>query len=444
MRRFPSIAHSCLFAVILTLWGTAHGRPSPLSDTFTYQGQLKQNGAPATGTHHLRFQLWDAFSGGSQVGGDLNFPALAVNDGLFTVALDFGPSVFINGDARWLQVQVITNGGASITTLTPRQPLTATPYSLQTRGIFVNGNESFVGIGRTSPVNGNELFGLGAATSNFTGMFIRSDATGEPFYGYSAGTDVDAYTYYDGDDDAWRVNVGGSDRLTIDAATGWIGIGTMQPFAPLEVNQSSAYTLLVQNPDGNTAIAGWSLDDTGSTVGVAGYNESSSGKGVLGIGQATGGTNYGVYGLCNSSSGYDFYAGGVGINYGSPSSIRWKRDIQSIPDPLGLLSQIRGVYFDWDAEHGGHHDVGMIAEEVGKVLPEIVSYEENGIDAIGMDYSKLTPLLVEAVKAMRMEKDAQVEQLRNERDAQQAIIDQLLKRVEALERQSALNGARIP
>ena len=64
---------------------------------------------------------------------------------------------------------------------------------------------------------------------------------------------------------------------------------------------------------------------------------------------------------------------------------------------------IRGIFFDWDQEHGGKHDVGMIAEEVGKVLPEIVVYEENGVDAIGMDYSKITPLLVEAIKAQQKE-----------------------------------------
>ena len=40
---------------------------------------------------------------------------------------------------------------------------------------------------------------------------------------------------------------------------------------------------------------------------------------------------------------------------------------------------------------------------VGKVLPEIVIYEENGVDAIGMDYSKITPLLVEAIKAQQKE-----------------------------------------
>ena len=63
-----------------------------------------------------------------------------------------------------------------------------------------------------------------------------------------------------------------------------------------------------------------------------------------------------------------------------------------------------------DAEHGGHHDVGMIAEEVGEVLPEIVGYEENGVDTSGMDYGKLAPLLVEAVKALKKENDELQEQ----------------------------------
>ena len=69
----------------------------------------------------------------------------------------------------------------------------------------------------------------------------------------------------------------------------------------------------------------------------------------------------------------------------------------------------------------------MIAEEVGKVLPEIVIYEENGIDAQGMDYSKLSPLLVEAVKELRAEKDAEIAALRADNERMQ-------RRLEAVER----------
>jgi hypothetical protein len=47
--------------------------------------------------------------------------------------------------------------------------------------------------------------------------------------------------------------------------------------------------------------------------------------------------------------------------------------------------------------------MGLIAEEVGEVLPEIVAYEENGKDAKGLDYSRLVALLIEAVKEQQKE-----------------------------------------
>jgi hypothetical protein len=119
------------------------------------------------------------------------------------------------------------------------------------------------------------------------------------------------------------------------------------------------------------------------------------------------GLGIGVFGAANSFVGFDFYAGGSGTDYGSSSSIRWKHNLEPISRPLHKVSRLRGVSFDWDKEHGGHHDVGMIAEEVGEVLPEIVSYEENGIDAVGMDYSRLTPLLVEAIKEQQMQIETQ-------------------------------------
>jgi len=41
---------------------------------------------------------------------------------------------------------------------------------------------------------------------------------------------------------------------------------------------------------------------------------------------------------------------------------------------------------------GGEHDIGFIAEEIGEVAPEVVTYEENGIDATGVDYDRMVPL----------------------------------------------------
>ena len=156
-------------------------------------------------------------------------------------------------------------------------------------------------------------------------------------------------------------------------------------------------------------VVGNATATSGTTFGVYGSSNSTSGHGVYGTATNSTGVNYGVLGRSNSSAGFDFYADGAGTNYGSSSSRRWKSNIEPISDPLDKLAKLQGVYFDWDTEHGGQHDLGMIAEEVGEVLPEIVNYEETGVDAIGMDYSKMTPLLVEAVNALRAEKDSQIE-----------------------------------
>jgi len=67
-----------------------------------------------------------------------------------------------------------------------------------------------------------------------------------------------------------------------------------------------------------------------------------------------------------------------------------------------------GVYFDRDEEHGGKHDTGFIAEEVGEVIPEIVGYEPDGVYATGVDYGAITPMLVQAIK----EQQRQIEELK--------------------------------
>ncbi len=168
---------------------------------------------------------------------------------------------------------------------------------------------------------------------------------------------------------------------------------------------------------------------TGQSVsGYGVYGESTSGYGVYGkstdeIGVL--GESINSYGVWGNGKTFDFYAWKEdgSIAYGQSSSRRWKTNIVNIPDPLEKMAQLRGVYFNWNADRGGLHDVGFIAEEIGAVLPEIVGYEENGIDATGMDYSKMTPLLVEAANAMRKEYQEKFE-------AHQILIDELITALE--------------
>jgi hypothetical protein len=83
------------------------------------------------------------------------------------------------------------------------------------------------------------------------------------------------------------------------------------------------------------------------------------------------------------------------------SSRRWKTNIQPLHNALGTIERLQGV--SYDMKDSGKHEIGVIAEEVGAVVPEVVSYEENGKDARGVDYSRLTALLIEATKQQQRE-----------------------------------------
>lgn len=100
---------------------------------FTYQGRLDDGASPANGSYDLTFALYDAASGGSQVGGVFTNAAAGVSNGLFTVTLDFGNQ--FPGADRWLEIGVRTNGADLFSILEPRQPLTATPYAVTAGGV---------------------------------------------------------------------------------------------------------------------------------------------------------------------------------------------------------------------------------------------------------------------------------------------------------------------
>jgi len=81
------------------------------------------------------------------------------------------------------------------------------------------------------------------------------------------------------------------------------------------------------------------------------------------------------------------------------SDERLKDNITPIDDPLNKVISISGNTFDWnDKSNKSGHDVGLIAQEIREVLPEAVTERDNGYLAV--DYHKVVPLLVEAVKSL--------------------------------------------
>ena len=96
--------------------------------SFTYQGRLNSGGSPASGSYDLKFTLYAMNLTGSIIAGPVTNSAVPVTNGLFLATIDFG-GVF-DGNPRWLDIAVRTNGAATFTTLAPRQPLTPAPYAI--------------------------------------------------------------------------------------------------------------------------------------------------------------------------------------------------------------------------------------------------------------------------------------------------------------------------
>ncbi|RKZ12541.1 hypothetical protein DRQ32_03505 [bacterium] len=210
-----------------------------LGSSFTYHGRLVLSGTPVNQASDLRFSLWDASAGGTQIGADITIVAAVITDGLFSVELNFGTGAFA-GDARWIEIEARTPAGSGgFTTLTPRQEINAVPYALHalngggggSSGYWEISNSRITNVGSTQVlinrdyIVGSEWFGVHAPTSSYGGMYITTDGdSGKPFYGYKAGAGASMWTYQDGATLEWRVSNGG-DHLKV-RRTGEVDVGT--------------------------------------------------------------------------------------------------------------------------------------------------------------------------------------------------------------------------
>jgi len=130
MARTHVVRAFALAAILAVCAGQAVA--APLGTEFTYQAEVVESGALATGPVDLRFRLYDAAIGGARVDAIGAFgverAGTALVNGRFTTTLDFGANPY-GGDARWLEIDVRPAGGGAYTTLVPRQLLSAAPYA---------------------------------------------------------------------------------------------------------------------------------------------------------------------------------------------------------------------------------------------------------------------------------------------------------------------------
>jgi hypothetical protein len=109
------------------------------------------------------------------------------------------------------------------------------------------------------------------------------------------------------------------------------------------------------------------------------------------------------------------------------SDIRWKKDLEPFQNILPEVTQLQGVKYSWrdneypEMKFDKDRQIGLIAQEVEKVFPELVRTDDNGFKAVS--YEKLTVVLLEGMK----EQQKQIESLQNQIEELKTILDTFIK-----------------
>ncbi len=202
--------------------------------------------------------------------------------------------------------------------------------------------------------------------------------------------------------------------VTVTAGTGLSGGGA--------VSLGSSVTL--SNAGVTSNVAGTGISVSGATGAVTitntGVTSAVAGTGV-GVSAGTGAVTISIGQAVGTSSNVQFNSLGVGMAASatagridatndvvaySSSDKRFKDNIKPIENPLEKINRISGNTFDWKEENKIEHgyegnDVGVIAQEIEAVLPQLVQTRESGYKAV--KYDKLVALLIEGIKEQQIQ-----------------------------------------
>lgn len=227
-------------------------------------------------------------------------------------------------------------------------------------------------------------------------------------------------------------------NLALNPIGGNVGIGTSAPGSLLTVGRADGTipAELVLNPAATVNEGGqisFRKSLTGSTVDwtIDQYGTLSS-NARLRIFSGVTETN-GIAILENGNVGIGINApttklyvnGDITANsIAGTSDLRYKTNVRSITSPLEKVKSLRGVYFNWDQKSFPDKDfsdkteLGFIAQEVEKVLPEVVSKDKTPEEYRSVKYDKVVALLVEAIKEQQKQIDSlksQVKKLKHKK-----------------------------
>jgi len=274
---------------------------------FTYQGNLRDTSGQLTGSFDFEFRLYTSeHPGGTLLGAPLTRPTVSVQNGVFSVKLDFGAQ--FPGASRYLEISVRPTGSGAYTTLLPRQSISSSPYSVKSLNAETAANST----NAATATNALQLGGVAANQFVITTDPRMTDAR-PPISGSSDyvqnRTTLQALSNF---------NVSGSGRATFfDASQYRIGGTTMFRAPPSNIFLGNGAGIANADGAGNSFVgefAGQSSNgNLNSFFGAGAGKTNATGEGNTFIGQGAGDANVG--GSNNTMIGNDADVLSANLNF---------------------------------------------------------------------------------------------------------------------------------
>ncbi|MFC1504072.1 tail fiber domain-containing protein [Spirochaetota bacterium] len=386
-----------LFLLILLVISTT---AFAITTNIIYQGYLTQSNIPAQGTiDNCSFDI--KLKGGGASLWNLPNTSIEANNGAYAKILPVPLSALHPSNQYELEITI--NG----TPLIPNVNMAAVPFAYYASSLdgIVNVFNKYTGIGTTTPLT--HLHIIGSSSAN-----IRLEDQDGESYQISSG------------DNGLNGNFNISDiaegvRLTIDTF-GHVGIGTTAPAHTLHVSKSA-----------NGPVA--TIENTANGAGAWGLQVKA--------GRNVSGTDFFIY--FTKPNGVVIGAiqqSGDSVIYHTTSDKNLKKNIVQTHFGLKDVMKIRVKDFCWKTDQDEKINTGLIAQELDEIYPEAVSKPSKENKIWGIDYGRLTPLVVKGLQDLKREKDREIEKLKKynhmlteENEKLKGRYQMILSRIEALE-----------
>ena len=389
--------------------------------TSDYVASIQNTGTGASGGNGLLVSIADTGAAGA---GDI----FAVEgSGLPFFKVDRQGNVKV-GDHPWSTYTLSVHDTAGFTSPQGLEVYSKAAGSWWAYGALISALGGTSGGGATGLSLSATAYGSGTAYANQTNAYggtSNGSAYGQRIFSYGYGTGTSYGIWVDAGNGSatkeWALYAAGGNVYIADS----LSIGTTIPSAKFEVWQNLATTnpLLELEQYSTAGDASMRFITRSGNTYTMGIDDNDGSKFKISDATALGSSDRFIidmsgnvnvpYRLLVGATGtaaYALYVDGQAAGttpWSQISDRRYKDHITILPNALEKLGQIRGVAFKWNdltEAHGheaGETDIGVIAQEIEQVFPELVVTNDDGYKLVG--YAKFTPILIEAVKELRAE-----------------------------------------